>query len=133
MDTGNIKRNIIINPENYEEMIEKLEARGQERMEALTEKKGVKTPEELMQVAAKELSSRAQRSSPGHKPLKDHTVKTEAQSPEIQALKQQLNAEITAFAKERLTQVSPAEKPEGLKGRVTSGAPEKAGEPKTPQ
>lgn len=116
---------VIINPENYEEMKFKLEERDNERLKQLLEKKRVETKEELKKLAQKEIVNRTLRASGINKPLKDHTIKVEAQSSDILELKKKLNEEITTFAKSLLSQTSSLERKEGLKGRVTPGTPDK--------
>lgn len=120
---GEVKRkDIIRDPENWPEIKAKHEKREKELLEKAFEKKGVKTLEALMTVAGNENAAHWSREQGERKTLKDHTVYVESRDPNIVALKQKLNEEITTFAKTRLKPVQSAEKPEGLKGRVTPGA-----------
>ncbi len=134
MDGGEIqgKPQIIVDPENWEEVKKKYIEREEEQISKMLEKKKVETVEELEHIATLSIINRAKRASPEHRPLKDHTIQVEAKSSDIQELKQKIHEEITAVAKSHF-HVPTTEKREELKGRITVRNPENSTPPKEGQ
>lgn len=129
VDSGNVRPEdrVIIQPENYDEMVKKLKEREEQQLEKVLKSRKADSQKELEGIAQQALVKRALRKpTPDYKPLKDRTVLKDSSSEEIQALKKALDQEITAVGQRILQQLSPTEikslsgKVTGLKGRVTS-------------
>lgn len=111
---------IIEYPENYKEMVEKLQEREEEQLKKVLAKRKAESTDELKEIAGKAIAKRMVRTSKEHKPLKDRTIITEAKSNEVGELKKQLNEELTSLAQEVFKKL-PGELPslsKKLQGRV---------------
>ncbi len=125
MSSGDVhrKEEIIEYPENYEEMVKKLQEREDEQLQRVMAKRNVKSEEELREIAGGAIAKRQLRTSKDHKPLKDRKILTEAKSEDVAKLRERLEKETTELAKEVLKQL-PAQLPSlrgKLKGRVKPG------------
>lgn len=125
MSSGDVhrKEEIIEYPENYEEMVKKLQEREDEQLQRVMAKRNVKSEEELREIAGGAIAKRQIRTSKDHKPLKDRKILTEAKSEDVAKLRERLEKETTELAKEVLKQL-PAQLPSlrgKLKGRVKPG------------
>ncbi len=114
---------IIVNPENWEEMKKKYLEREEEQIQKVLARRKAESQHELANIATKAIVTRATRAAPEHKPLKDHTILVEPKSEEIQELKQQLHEEITAITKRILQPHGEPAEHGPLKGRVTQAPP----------
>jgi spore germination cell wall hydrolase CwlJ-like protein len=125
MSSGDDQREDIIEyPENYEEMVKKLQEREDEQLQRVMAKRNVNSEEELRDVAGTAIAKRQLRTSKDHKPLKDRKVLTEAKSEDVAKLRERLEKETSDLAKEVLNQL-PSQLPSlqrKLKGRVKPGS-----------
>jgi hypothetical protein len=106
-------------PEKWDEMVKKHEERAKEQLEKVLQSRKAETIEELKKLAQRRLVSKRERQQ-DIRPVKDRTILVEASSPEIKSLREELNRQISSFARARLKPSEAIEIPEGLKGRVTS-------------
>lgn len=122
MTAGNdIKRE----PENYEDMVKKLQEREEEQLKKLLERRNVATVEELQGIAKKAIVQRSLRVAGEHETLKIHTILHEPKSEDIKTLRQRLNQEIVAYVKAVFQQHPDLKKSQGaLKGRISLKPPE---------
>lgn len=123
-DSRKEKEGVLAYPENWEDMVKKYQEREEEQLKKLLEKRQVETFEELQNVARKAIAQRAIRTASDHQTVKSHTILSEEKSEEIKTLRQKLNQEITAYAREVIKQHPTLKGHPALKGRVTVGAPE---------
>lgn len=119
---GKGKKEVLVNPENWDDMVKKYQEREDEQVKRQLEKKGVASPEDLEHVAKDALNKRALRSE--HQTLKDRAVLVKPKSPEIESLRKQIDSEITTFTREVLKQKPSLSGHPALKGRVSAGSPE---------
>lgn len=126
MNSGEVHRKeeeIIEYPENYEEMVKKLQEREDEQLQRVLAKRNAKSEEELREIAGSAIAKRQLRTSKEHKPLKDRKILTEAKSEDVAKLRERLEKETSELAKEVLKQL-PGQLPTlkgKLKGRVKPG------------
>lgn len=118
------KEGVLVYPENWEDMVKKYQEREEEQLKKLLEKRQVETFEELQSVARKAIAQRAIRTASEHQTVKSHTILREEKSEEIKTLRQKLNQEITAYAREVIKHYPTLKGHPALKGRVSVGAPE---------
>ncbi len=114
------KGGIIRDAENQKEMIEKLEARYEEQLKKVLERRNATTEEELIKEAGSRITKRQDRTSGDHKALKDRTVLVNPASKDIENLRKTLDKETAEVAKRVLSEL-PAEQRASLMGRVTFG------------
>ncbi len=119
MSTGGASEEIKRFPENYEDMVKKLQDREEEQLKKLLEKRNVATFEELQGVAKKAIVQRSLRVAGEHETLKSHTILFEPKAEDIKTLRQKLNQEISAYVKAVFQQNPELKKSGGLKGRVS--------------
>lgn len=120
------KEGIIEYPENYEEMVKKLQEREDEQLQRVLAKRNVKSEEELRSIASTAISKRQLRTSKDHKALKDRKILTESKSDEVAKLRERLERETAELAQQVLTQL-PTQLPSlqaKLKGRIKPGGSE---------
>ncbi len=106
-------------PENYEEMVKKLQEREEEQVKKLMLKKKAASVEDLEKIANDALSRRQGRVSREHKSLKDLTIIRDSISEDVLQLKAKLEQEINELAQQVLNRLPhhPHLK-EKLKGRI---------------
>jgi hypothetical protein len=110
-------------PENYEDMVKKLQEREDEQVKRLIEKRNVGSIEELESVSKRSIQTRSLRVAREHETLRDHTIQHEPKSQEIKSLRQQLAAEVSEYASAVFKQFPDVSKSGALKDRVTVGPP----------
>jgi hypothetical protein len=119
------KKEVLENPENWEDMVKKYQEREEEQLKKILERKKVESVDQLIAFAKKAIVTRAGRVSGEHQTLKNRVILREAKSEEINSLREQLSEEISTLAKELIKHFPSLKKPsDALKGRVTLGAPE---------
>lgn len=116
-----IRSDVIVDPENYDEMKKKYLEREEEQLNKLLARRKIESEQDLKKIASEAITTRANRAASEHKPLKDKTIIREAKSEDVQNLKKKLNEEINAIGTRILTlkEEIPAVESKGLKGRVS--------------
>jgi hypothetical protein len=112
---------VIINPENYEDIKKKYLEREEEQLQKVLARRKTDNTQELESIAAQAITTRANRAASEHKPLKDRTILRDAKNEDILDLKKKLNDEINAIGKRILASEEEGNSVEkkGLKGRVS--------------
>ena len=125
------KENEVIEyPENYKEMKEKYLEREEEKLKLILARRKAETELELEGIATKAITTRANRATSEHKPLKDRTILREAKSEDIQELKKKLNEEINAISR-RILKELPHDAP-SLEGKILGGLKGRVSQPSSP-
>ncbi|MEZ5315725.1 MAG: hypothetical protein R3E91_05940 [Chlamydiales bacterium] len=117
------KEEIIEYPENYEEMVKKLQEREDEQLQKALTKQKANSEEELRKIAINAIEKRQLRTSKNYKPLKDRNILTEPKSEDVAQLKDSLKKETSGLANQILKQLQEKSSnlQEELKGRIKPG------------
>ncbi|NGX60874.1 MAG: hypothetical protein K940chlam9_00348 [Chlamydiae bacterium] len=117
-----VRDEIIEYPENWDDMVKKHKEREEEAIQRMMHKRKVEDPMELLKIASEAIATRQGRTAREHRPLKDWTIKIDAESEQVNQLKMKLDKETTELAQKILSELPQQQYPElrnKLKGRIS--------------